>query len=80
MNGIAVLLTDIARGLRAYGAPMVVAAMRAYLVCVLAEMFMARRGFNPEGNVGAKSNSQAAFWSRCTSRRCPGCRGRRSAS
>eukprot|EP00969_Alexandrium_andersonii_P096010 4239614-Alexandrium_andersonii.AAC.1 len=61
MNGIAVLLTDIARGLRAYGVPIVVIAMCAHLVCVLAKMCMARRGCNPEGNVDAKSSLQAAF-------------------
>eukprot|EP00969_Alexandrium_andersonii_P049909 2190510-Alexandrium_andersonii.AAC.1 len=61
MNGIAVLLADIARGLRAYGVPIVVTTMRAYLVCALAKMLMARRGFNPEGNVDAKSSLQAAL-------------------
>eukprot|EP00969_Alexandrium_andersonii_P304599 13464553-Alexandrium_andersonii.AAC.1 len=61
MNGIAVLLADIVRGLRAYSVPIVVISMRVCLVCVLAKMFTARCGFNPEGNVDAKSSLQAAF-------------------
>eukprot|EP00969_Alexandrium_andersonii_P250142 11054299-Alexandrium_andersonii.AAC.1 len=61
MSGIAVLLTDIARGLRAYGVPIAASLMCAYMVCALAKTFMARRGFNPEGNVDAKSSLQAAF-------------------
>eukprot|EP00969_Alexandrium_andersonii_P166827 7372170-Alexandrium_andersonii.AAC.1 len=58
---MAVLLADIVRGLRAYGAPIVVTTMCAYLVCALAKMFMARCGFNPEGNVDAESSLQATF-------------------
>eukprot|EP00969_Alexandrium_andersonii_P325901 14399615-Alexandrium_andersonii.AAC.1 len=54
MNGIAVLLTDIVRGLRACGVPIVAVAMCAYIVCALAKMFMARRGFNPDGLCGCQ--------------------------
>eukprot|EP00969_Alexandrium_andersonii_P256272 11329532-Alexandrium_andersonii.AAC.1 len=61
MNGIAVLLTDTVRGLRACGAPIVVSAMCACIVCALAKIFMARCGFNPEGNVDVKGSLQAAF-------------------
>eukprot|EP00969_Alexandrium_andersonii_P211096 9323908-Alexandrium_andersonii.AAC.1 len=61
MSGLAVLLTDTVRGLRAYGVPIAVGVMCAYMVYILAKSFMARRGFNPEGNVEAKSSLQAAF-------------------
>eukprot|EP00969_Alexandrium_andersonii_P160518 7092748-Alexandrium_andersonii.AAC.1 len=61
MSGIAVLLTDIVRGLCAYGVPIAASLVRAYTVCFLAKRFMARCGFNPEGNVEAKSSLQAAF-------------------
>eukprot|EP00969_Alexandrium_andersonii_P077336 3409917-Alexandrium_andersonii.AAC.1 len=61
MSGIAVLLTDIAHGLRAYGVPIAVSSIYAHIAHVLAKSFMARRGLNPEGNVDAKSSLQAAF-------------------
>eukprot|EP00969_Alexandrium_andersonii_P077842 3433602-Alexandrium_andersonii.AAC.1 len=61
MSGIAVLLADIVRGLHAYGVPIAVSVMCAYMVCVLAKSLMARCRFNPEGNVEAKSSLQAAF-------------------
>eukprot|EP00969_Alexandrium_andersonii_P262284 11595215-Alexandrium_andersonii.AAC.1 len=61
MHGMAMLLTDIVRGLRAYGVPIAVSLVCAYMVCFLAKSFMARRGFNPEGNVDVKNSLQAAF-------------------
>eukprot|EP00969_Alexandrium_andersonii_P050990 2240060-Alexandrium_andersonii.AAC.1 len=61
MSGIAVLLADIARSLRAYGVPIAASLMCAHVVCILATSVMARCGFNPEGNVDAENSSQAAF-------------------